>query len=158
MGSGWKKLTFWRRSTVEGQSLVDECEAFLKGRYLFEGARQPKRPPPWVWFNTLAHGERADIEVLAEAKARFTDEIAAAQYFAREVLAAADLPGLNLQALQRELLVPIELCCGTSDSPRVTKMLYTNLLIGLRRAGTIANHRAQSQPTSESHHRPNASP
>ena len=158
MRPGQRKLIFWRRSRGEARELVDECEAFLNGRYLFEMARQPKQVPPWVWFNTLAHGERAAIEELAHAKADFTDEVPAAQYFARELLATADLPGLNLPVLQRQLLVPIELRCGTSDSPRVTHMLCTSLLIELRRAGTIANRRAQSQPTPELRHRPDTGP
>jgi hypothetical protein len=76
MRSGWRKLTFWRRSIDEGLALVDECEAFLNGRYLFEIARQPKRAPLWVWLNTLAHGERADIEALAETAVGLTDEMA----------------------------------------------------------------------------------
>jgi hypothetical protein len=157
MRPGQRKLIFWRRSRGEARELVDECEAFLNGRYLFEMARQPTRPPAWVWFNTLAHGQRSDIEALAAAKAGYTDEISAAQYFAREVLATADLAGLSLQVLQRELLVPIELSCGTSDSARVTQALCTNLVMGLRRAGIIANRRAQSQP-SELRHRPDAGP
>jgi hypothetical protein len=157
MRSGWRKLTFWRRSIDEGLALVDECEAFLNGRYLFEIARQPKRAPLWVWLNTLAHGERADIEALAETAVGLTDEIGAPQYFARELLATSDLPGSNLQVLQRELVVPIELRCGTSDSPRVTKMLCTNLLMGLRRARAVANRQAQSH-ASEWRHRPDAIP
>ncbi len=157
MRSGWRKLTFWRRSMGKRLALVDECEAFLNGRYLFEIARQPKRPPLWVWLNTLAHGERADIEALAETAVGLTDEIGAPQYFARELLATSDLPGSNLQVLQRELVVPIELRCGTSDSPRVTKMLCTNLLMGLRRARAVANRQAQSH-ASEWRHRPDAIP
>ena len=158
MRSGWRKLAFWRRSVGEANDLVGECEAFLNGRYLFEMARQPKRLPPWVWFNTLAHGERAHIEVLAEARAGLADETAVSQYVAREVLATATSPGLDLRLLQRELLVPMELRCGTSDSPRGTEMLCTSLLIELRRAAALANRRAQSQLDPELHPRPDASP
>ena len=158
MRSGWRKLTFWRRSMDEAQDLVNECEAFINGRYLFGLTRQHGQLPPWVWLNTLAHGDRADIEVLAEAGTGSTEEMAAARYFAREVLATADLPGLNLQVLQRELLVPIELRYGTSNSSSLTKMLCTTLLMDLRRAATIANRRAQDHPASGLRHRPDSSP
>jgi hypothetical protein len=154
MKSGRRKVRFWRRSRRRRQELVAECEAFLNGSYLDGLVDEGECLPPWVWINTLAHGQRADIEALADGRGGHPGGTGAAQYFAREVLATVDLHGLDLRALQRELLIPVELRCDSAASARVTKALCTNLLIALRRAGTIANLRSEAGTLRPSRHRP----
>ncbi|HTT89586.1 MAG TPA: hypothetical protein VMF65_08515 [Acidimicrobiales bacterium] len=47
-----------------------------------------------------------------------------------------------------------KLRCESAASAEATEALCTNLLIALRRAGTIANLRSQAGPLRESRHRP----
>jgi hypothetical protein len=145
---GWRRLIFWRRS-AEDQELVAECEAFLSGRYLYRCGGRRGRLPAWVWMSTLAHGDRADIEALADAGTGPRNETGPAQYFARQVLSVVDVQGLSLRSLQRELLVPLELTCDASDSARTSRSLCTRLLLALRRAGAMGEPPPDGPPISE---------
>lgn len=156
MAKARRRLIFWRRATDEGPELVAECEAFLNGCYLSRCAGERGRLPTWVWLNTLAHGNRADIEALAGGEAGLWDDIGSAQYFARQLLDIADMHSLNLKSLQRELLVPLELSCDDTDSTRVTKSLCTRLLLALRRANSMGERRPEGPRTSEPRQPPDA--
>jgi hypothetical protein len=143
MKSGRRGLMFWRKSR-EGPELVQECEAFLAGRYLFRRKRQPARVPPWIWLSTLAHGDRSDIEALAGAKGGMGREMAAASYLARELLVSIDSYGLDLRSLQRSLLIPLEVHGDGAESPWATKRVCTSVLAELKRARLRADKRAQT--------------
>jgi hypothetical protein len=156
MKSAWRRLIFWRRATEQGPGLVAECEAFLAGRYLSSCAGQGGRLPAWVWLSTLAHGNRADIEALADGEAGLLDGPGPAQYFARQLLDIADMHRSSLRSLQRELLVPLELSCDGTDSTRMTKLLYTQLLLALRRADRMGDQCPEGPSISEPRQPPDA--
>lgn len=96
----------------ETATLVDECEAFLLGRYaeLLEERSEPV--PVWAWTNVLAHGRRDDIlRAAAGPKGGWSASrrwrIARA-FVAREVMEAL-ARGASLIDVQREVLAPLEL-------------------------------------------------
>jgi hypothetical protein len=86
-----------------------ECEAFLDGRYL-EWAREEGIPvPAWAWFNRVAHGDRSAIAEHACAsdismRPQSLPETAVSVEFA-----LLRKPDAVFGAVQRELLVPLEL-------------------------------------------------
>jgi len=136
--SGRRRFMFWRRP-AEGPKLVQECTAFLSGRYLSRCERQPGRVPPWTWVSTLAHGERPDIEALARGTHGMALELRAASYLAQAMLAAIDTHDLDLRSLQRDVLIPLELRCELADSTFATRRVCTTVLKELKRASTVAD-------------------
>jgi hypothetical protein len=134
---------FWRRST--DPKLVQECTAFLSGRYLSHCERPPGRVPPWAWVSTLAHGERSDIEAFASGTDGNACEIRAASYLAHALLAAIDAHGLDLRSLQRNVLVPIELECEVADSTSATRKICATVLRELRKASAVADQQADTR-------------
>lgn len=92
------------------QDLVDECEAFLTGRFaeLIEAGEE--EVPLWAWTNLLAHGSEGMLrrERAFRGSSPTTSEWRRARsYLATEVLNALSDCG-SLESLQRELLVPYE--------------------------------------------------
>jgi len=93
------------------RQLVAEVEAVLAG-HLAEHLEQHERlVPAWAWLNLLAHGTGAE---LADAAGRERWHPSAAWFRARsflagEVLARADARHQPLEAIQSEVLIPLEL-------------------------------------------------
>lgn len=95
----------------DGARLVEECSAFLAGRFSDELVRRSRPRPSWSWLNQLAHGTVVDLERCAGLLATQPpkDQWALATAFlAGELLAAAER-GPSLQTLRNEVLVPLEL-------------------------------------------------
>lgn len=116
-------------ATRQEARLVHDCEAFFVGQYQ---TRLPRRFRwQWAWVNTLAHGERADIEALASK--RPGKHNGAAVFAAGEVLRAHERHGWELGWFQRRYLVPLELDCmrGRVRGPVAT---VGGVLDALRRA------------------------
>ncbi len=100
------------RLEAERDDLARECELFLAGRYL-ERLLAMRRPvPAWAWFNRLAHGSLEDLAALrAEAADRSlpSEWTQAVAFLAGEIQQRADNDPDRLHALQRDVLIPMEL-------------------------------------------------
>jgi hypothetical protein len=92
--------------------MVEECEAFLRGRYVEHLESRALAVPVWAWTNLLAHGTSDDLRQAAAGSqvgpVSTRDWRAARAYVAAELLEAT-VRGQPLGATQRELLVPLEL-------------------------------------------------
>jgi hypothetical protein len=116
---------------ARSRKLLDGCEAFLAGRYLSLHLQTNDWAPPWAWLNTLAHGDRADIEALASAPDEHLGTGGRAQYLAAALLAACDNHHLDLRYVQRGFLVPLELRYGSFFA---IKAIVDSVLAELERA------------------------
>jgi hypothetical protein len=112
----------WRRRDPGEGQLVAECEAFLAGALADTLAQVDGRVPVWTWMNLLAHGSAADLRaacvpppspVLAGLPG---DWRSARTFLAGEVLDLVDTGQTTLAALQREILVPLELDLGSRQA------------------------------------------
>lgn len=100
------------RRRRDAGDLTDEAQAFLDGRYAEHLSERSVWVPPWAWTNLLAHGS----EDAVHGAAREIDGgvpatrgwQAARGYLATELLRTAGPDG-SLHALQRDVLVPLEL-------------------------------------------------
>ncbi len=96
-----------------GRALVEECAAFLSGRYVEHlGAHAPGASVPrWAWTNLLAHGSVAALAAAAHEPPQDLGTAAAwraaRSYLATEILRrCADAEALA--GLQRRVLQPLE--------------------------------------------------
>jgi len=108
------------RGWVWERELVDECEAFVSGRYLQYLNGDRRSVPEWAWLNVLAHGGEGDIRALAVGRpprSSLHDATwrCALVFLAREVLSEVTRRGGTLLDLQRSILVPLELEFATAD-------------------------------------------
>ena len=111
-------MTIRLLSDPEAMVLVAECEAFLDGRYaeLVEGAGAPV--PPWAWMNRLAHGTEDELRGEVDRLGDLHGWRQTSAYVAAEMLDEVDAGHLTLAALQRDVLVPLELDvieCGVAS-------------------------------------------
>jgi hypothetical protein len=103
----------------------NEAEAFLRGTYAEYLEALGRRVPIWAWLNCLAHGTEADLSALAGGGHRW-DETATAStgwhrmvsFLAAELLTTARTTDQTISALQREVLVPLELDLAREDNRR----------------------------------------
>jgi hypothetical protein len=100
-------------SPDDRQALVKACEAFVAGTYV-ESVHALDPQAPLAWLNHLAHADATRLEALAgeswqgkrpAAGATWHD---AASFLAQELIGHAGNAD-ELQALQRSILVPLEL-------------------------------------------------
>ncbi|MGH9045064.1 MAG: hypothetical protein ACRDVP_09590 [Acidimicrobiales bacterium] len=133
----------WICQPDQGRELVSDCEAFLQGRYL---QRLPRRHRwEWAWVNTLAHGSREEIALLASVRHPRRCGVKAAAFGAAEVLSEQDSRGWSLRWLQESFLVPLELECMSSPSHTPTTTAV-RLLEVLARAERAAAERSHAKP------------
>lgn len=102
----------WRRQPHEPDgwtdALVAECEAILSGRGAELVRDRGGAVPVWGWINLLAHGTEDDLR--AAVRDRPDDDwIEARGYLAEEIIRLVDAELTTLDALQRNVLVPLEL-------------------------------------------------
>jgi hypothetical protein len=102
-----------RRWHREGQVVVADAAAFLRGGLAERWEDEVGYVPAWVWTNRLAHGTEAELRAESEG----TRPVGGASgerwrraraFLADEVLESAARYG-SLAALQRDVLVPLEL-------------------------------------------------
>jgi hypothetical protein len=111
------------RSAHDPARLGEECGAFLAGR-VYELA-PPRRPfPAWVTLSVLAHASRPEIERLASG-ATALGTTGPLPSLAADVLGICDRGRVDLDRLQRSVLVPLELVLtrdrsGDADDDRLT--------------------------------------
>lgn len=106
----------WRRGDPAATQLVAECEAFLSGRYADDLMEAHEAVPAWTWLNLLAHGSEAELRGAASAGAVMLSNWSRARSFlAGEVLDRVDIGAVTLDALQRDVLIPLELDLAAHD-------------------------------------------
>ena len=104
----------------------DECASFLAGT-VAAVHRVDGHAPVWTWLNVIAHGDSSAVEALADDGETADVERATQATIARAVRA----DGRELTALQRDVLVPLEVgLVGTVMTPRrlvelVGKAIFT---------------------------------
>jgi hypothetical protein len=111
----------------QARTLIEECEAFLSGRYVELCEFRGDAVPVWAWLNLLAHGTDDDLRTVAAQRASADRWRQARTFLAGELLDLVDLAGAggpSLPLLQRDALVPFELdlisCPGASAwQPRI---------------------------------------
>lgn len=104
----------WRRRDPGEAQLVAECEAFLTGAMAETLGGFDGRVPVWTWMNLLAHGTAADLRTARVSPSPTLgggprDWGRARSFLAGEVLDLVETGQVTLVALQREVLVPLEL-------------------------------------------------
>jgi hypothetical protein len=101
--------------------LVEECEAFLGGRYAERLCRSGAHVPAWAWTNLLAHATESELEEqirLSEYQMALPSDWRRARcYLAGEVLRVARSNG-PLARLQADRLVPLEQQLSTLPTAR----------------------------------------
>lgn len=111
----WRKVQARLLFPRAARRVARECEAFLKGTYLEQAARERSSIPAWALLNTVAHGDLARIRATARSGAgalRWALPLGwsrASRELASEV---ADLVGDDehmLESVQLAVLVPLEL-------------------------------------------------
>jgi len=107
-----------RRDDALGEELVEECESFLGGDYVERCETRGASVPPWAWMNVLAHGTEAEIRAAAANRPEHDDGRQALAFVAGELVDLIDDGRVDLEAFQRDVLVPLELdvmsCPATS--------------------------------------------
>jgi hypothetical protein len=119
--------------------LAVECEAFVVGRYHYHLPRRQRWE--WAWVNTLAHGNRSEIENLACALEKRAQ---AAAFAATEVLATGDRYGMELSWLQAGFLVPVEVECMQRGS--LNAATTTSRVLAALHQARFASGSAPSSP------------
>ena len=103
-------------AALAAAQLVREAEAFLSGSLALERARNGIHPADWEWVNLLAHGTQAQLLRLALGPPPPPDTptcelqwLEAVRFLADEMIKLVTEGRTTLAALQRSVLVPLEL-------------------------------------------------
>jgi hypothetical protein len=110
----------WRRRRAEANEtsrrsapgVGDECEAFLSGRFALHLLSTGQLMPSWIGLNRLAHGTIDDVVAVSSRSGgnlAVSDSAKAIAYLADTVLDLIGGDAGRLQALQSDVLVPVEL-------------------------------------------------
>lgn len=101
-------------------AIVEDCEAFLAGRYL-GGSNAGATAPSWSWFARVAHGSVESLERLSgpiaasELRPEALPWWRATRALATAVLTTAEERGIEVIELQRRVLIPLELALGGTE-------------------------------------------
>jgi hypothetical protein len=99
----------------EGYEVGDEVAAFLAGRLVDHYAAVARAIPPWAVLNRLAHAERPELARLLTGRAPVA-WAGPERQIAAHLLTRALTPEA-LRALQRDVLVPLELALIERSKP-----------------------------------------
>jgi hypothetical protein len=118
----------WRSRTERASDSCDawsEAEAFLHGTYAEHLISHDRRVPSWAWLNRVAHGTEADLAALVGGEDPWdgstngnTGWYRMVSFLAADLLALACATDQTVSALQREVLVPLELELAKGDDHR----------------------------------------
>jgi hypothetical protein len=95
-----------------GETLGDECEAFLAGQlaaYLLDAGRPI---PTYAWFNQVVHATETELMVIAAGSPDTLQPLAwrrTVARLARTMLERSEETGRHVAELQCQLLLPLEL-------------------------------------------------
>lgn len=130
-----------RRDPAEA-ALVEECQAFLEGRYAELAATSDEPVPVWAWMNLLAHGTEAELRDAAAGLADGDSWRQARAFLAGEVLEVLSTGRITLAQLQYDVLVPLELdVLDCRCSNRWTPAQLVRGLLGILPAGGTSSRR-----------------
>ena len=119
------------------QEVAIESAAFLMGTYAETAAARGRMVPRWAWTNLLAHGSADDLrrqaEALEEGRLHTTAWLGARGYLAAEIVDRLDR-GASLEALQRDVLVPIERSLMASNHGLMRDVSATEWVANVRAA------------------------
>lgn len=119
-------------------NIGDECESLLAGRYADHLRGRGRVVPAWAWLNQLSHGTAEELRALAASTTAGPADAewhGAVGFLAAEVLGATG-DGVSLPALQRDVLVPLELEMASRWlEPMTAAQLVTRVLAELDRSG-----------------------
>jgi hypothetical protein len=129
MWLGKEAVVWHRRKQTEAPSdyrvLCDEAEAFLRGTYAEHLESLGRRVPSWARLNLVAHGSEADLSALAGGEHPWEASTIGStgwhrmvSFLAADLLALAQATDQTVSALQREVLVPLELELAREDHYR----------------------------------------
>ena len=106
---GWNRRRNFAIRGRRQREVVDECEAFVTGRYyeLLHSRHQPI--PGWAWVNPLAHSHRGELERLAALTPLRRNPLAFLSYLAEDVVLQCRGNDETLAHLQSAALIPLEL-------------------------------------------------
>jgi hypothetical protein len=120
----------WRhRADPYAEQLIEECESFLAGGsvWLCEARREPV--PVWAWMNVLAHGTESELRAAAQDRPPNDEGRQALAFVAGELVELIDTGVVELEAFQRDVLVPLEL--DVIACPATTQWRPGQLVSGL---------------------------
>ncbi len=117
--------------------IVEQCGAFLAGSYreLLMCRRQPI--PAWTWINVLAHGNEEEVRRRAAEPVGTDGCDAYLARLARHTLVKMRTEGVSLRAVQRAILIPLELALigsvgsATAEEATLSQAVARELLRGL---------------------------
>jgi len=116
----------------DGVGLVEEVEDFLAGRTAFRLAMLGDAVPAWTVVNSLAHAEPSVLRIVADEHVEHhpSSPTATLAQLARAVVEGrADL---EVRALQRTLLIPLELgVLNTVRCDRVTNAQVEAVVVAM---------------------------
>jgi hypothetical protein len=127
--AGKEALVWHRRSRTERApdscDVWSEAEAFLRGTYAEHLESRGRRVPSWVWLNRVAHGTETDLSALVRGDHSWDGSTSGntgwyrmVSFLAADLLALARATDQTVSALQREVLVPLELELAREDNHR----------------------------------------
>lgn len=88
--------------------LVDECEAYVAGRFQGYLEQNGQPVPGWAWINSIAHGDLKAVREIAQATDRSGGPQEAVTDLAKQVLRIIDHGHETLPDLQLRVLIPLE--------------------------------------------------
>jgi hypothetical protein len=120
-----------KRRLTSRPAVVAAAEALLEGRVLDHSRQQGYAVPPWALVNTLAHAPVERLRVLAETPElkHPSDLDAALGRLAVDILTLGPEPAA-VRAVQRELLVQVELVLLSCDCPPGVTLGELETLLG----------------------------
>jgi hypothetical protein len=140
----------FRRQTPEPQvdSIGEEAQRFLSGRYLELAYLNARDVPPWVWISAIAHGDEEVLELASTwmqhhgGRPEFDEWGRLLEHVARRIVSTSRDIDRPLCDLQRDLLIPLELAVFmTPVGPATLYRLITTMLDVVKR-GANADNRA----------------
>lgn len=100
----------------DSDDLCSEAEAVVRGTYAQHLESLGRTVPSWAWINALAHGSEGELSALAGAGdlsgrrgSGGAEWGGAVSFLAADLSTLASLGNRGVTALQREVLVPLEL-------------------------------------------------
>lgn len=111
--------------------LVEECESFLAGGYVERCEACGEPVPVWAWMNVLAHGTDAELRAAAANRSEGDEGHQALAFVAGELVDLIDDGCVDLEELQRDVLMPLEL--DVIACPAATRWSAAELVSALLR-------------------------
>ena len=136
MSGRWRRI---KQSHDLADSLADEAERFLRGRYLDVAFATERHVPTWVWVSALAHGDDTDMALCERWLSDHGSERPelnawghVLQVLAHRVRETVARTGCSLVDLQEEVLLPIELAVLEAPiGPATLNRLVESTLVSL---------------------------